>query len=439
MKKIMKLYINIVIISLLATLLATVTVAAQANTEPGNLTFAQAISIALEQNHQVKIARNTAEIAENSAHIGNAGLLPSISFSATTTYLAPENNSTGTLSNTTNTAQLQLTYTLFDGLGNIYRYKRLTTGSQIADLEARHLIETTLVQVGNAYYGAASSFENLHIAGEILAISKERLNRAEKRSVYGQARTIDVLAARVDYIADKVTFTQAQYGWEEARRRLNVLLNRDINQDFVVDTGVKINTGYELEQLKTAARSGNASYLSAKERVQQSRYDVKIATAAYLPRLSLNSSYYYSNYLGGFDPSLSGLSGNFRLAASLDVNLFNGFQTAIQRANANIALDNNKLLEDQTLLNLEKDVISAYEAYRTALLVLELQEQYVEAAQLNFQRTQELYNLGQVTTTQFREAQLNLSRARTNQSAAKYSVKLKELELLRLTGQLVKN
>ena len=47
--------------------------------------------------------------------------------------------------------------------------------------------------------------------------------------------------------------------------------------------------------------------------------------------------------------------------------------------------------------------------------------------------------LNQLTTTQFREAQLNLVRARSNHSAAKYSAKIKEIELLRLTGQLIKS
>ena len=91
-----------------------------------------------------------------------------------------------------------------------------------------------------------------------------------------------------------------------------------------------------------------------------------------------------------------------------------------------------------TRLNLENDVTSAFESYKNSLQVMELQKRSVEAAQLNFKRTLELYNLGQVTTTQFREAQLNLIRSRYNLSTAKYSAMLKEIELLRLSGQLIK-
>jgi outer membrane protein len=92
---------------------------------------------------------------------------------------------------------------------------------------------------------------------------------------------------------------------------------------------------------------------------------------------------------------------------------------------------------EETRLNLQKEVISAYESYQNSLLVLDLEKKYLEAADLNFKRTRELYNLGQVTTTQFREAQLNLIRSRSNVSTAKFEAKINEIELLRLTGQLV--
>ena len=89
-------------------------------------------------------------------------------------------------------------------------------------------------------------------------------------------------------------------------------------------------------------------------------------------------------------------------------------------------------------MNLEKEVTSAYESYRNSLLVMDLEQKYLEAAELNFKRTRELYNLGQVTTTQFREAQLNLIRSRSNVATARYEARLKEIELLRLTGQLLR-
>ena len=85
----------------------------------------------------------------------------------------------------------------------------------------------------------------------------------------------------------------------------------------------------------------------------------------------------------------------------------------------------------------ERNVANAYDAYRNSRTILALQERNLRSAELNFQRTEQLFNLGQVTTTTFREAQLNLIRSRNNISSAKYTAKIAELRLMQLAGQLL--
>jgi outer membrane protein len=396
------------------------------------LSFEQAIAIALERNHQVLIARNTAAIAKNNANVGNADLLPRVSLSAGSTYLDASD-----VANTTTNAQVQVTYTLFDGLGNFYRFKKLQVGGDLGELEALNAIETTLLQVSTAFYAAASAYENLQITQELLSISEERLARAKKRSAYGQARTIDVLSAQVDYYADQVTVTQAKFLWDETRRGLNVLLNREVQHAFTIDTIVEFRQSFDPEQLKSTALSGNAVYLAARKRWVQSQYDLRIARAQFLPRLDFSGSYGYSQTAPRLHIGLNDAGPSLRIGATLSFNLFDGFKKKIQTQNAKIQQNNRELTLEETRLNLEKEVTSAYESYQNSLLVLDLEKKYLEAAELNFKRTRELYNLGQVTTTQFREAQLNLIRSRSNVATAKYEAKIKEIELLRLTGQLI--
>lgn len=400
------------------------------------LSFQEAVTTALERNHQVLIARNNAAIAGNNVHIGNADLLPAVNLSTGTTYqdVSPDS---GTIDTTTTTAQVQVTYTLFDGMGNFYRYSKLKVGGELGELEARASIENTLVQVGEAFYSAASAYENLQIARELLSISEERLQRVEKRSEYGQARSVDVLAARVDYTADRVTAEQVKFLWDESRRRLNVLLGREIDHEFNVETAVEFKQTYSLDELKTAALSGSATYLAARRRVVQSGYDLRIARSQFLPRLDFTGSYGYTRIAPRFDIGYSNAEPSLRLGATLSFNVFNGFKTRIQTRNAELQRENQDLTLDRERLNLEKDVTGTYESYRTGLSVLDLEKQYVEAAELNFKRTRELYGLGQVTTTQFREAQLNLIRSRSSEAAARYEARIKEIELLRLTGRLI--
>ena len=399
------------------------------------LRYDRAIAIALEKNHQVRIARNTAIIAGNNVHIGNADLLPTVGLS-TGAVFRDDFSGSGSSATTTD-AGVQVTYTLFDGLGNLYRFKKLLVGGELGELEARNAIESTLLQVSSAFYAAASAYENLQIARELLSISQERLARAEKRSAYGQARTIDVLSAQVDYRADQVTVIQATFLWDETRRNLNVLLDREVDFDFTVDTTVVFRENIDPETLKPAALSGNAEYLAAQKRWVQSGYDLRITRSQFLPRLDFSGSFGYSRTAPRLKIGFSDADPSLRLGATLSFNIFNGFKTKISSRNAEIQRENRELTLARTRLNLEKEVTSAYESYRNSLLVWDLEKKYVEAAELNFKRTRELYSLGQVTTTQFREAQLNLIRSRSNVATARYEAKIKEIELLRLTGHLL--
>ena len=97
------------------------------------------------------------------------------------------------------------------------------------------------------------------ISEEMLQISQERLVRARKRSLYGRATTIEVLSAQVDFAADQVILNRTRFLWEEACRNLNVLLNREVNHPFLVETAVSFQTDLQLENLKARALSSNAS------------------------------------------------------------------------------------------------------------------------------------------------------------------------------------
>ncbi|MFT5257991.1 MAG: outer membrane protein, partial [Arenicella sp.] len=69
--------------------------------------------------------------------------------------------------------------------------------------------------------------------------------------------------------------------------------------------------------------------------------------------------------------------------------------------------------------------------------ILKAQEKNVQTTQNNFDRTQEKYKLGQVTSLEFRQAQINLINSKTAGNNAKFDAKLIELQLLRLSGDIL--
>ncbi|MBN2417061.1 TolC family protein [bacterium] len=398
-----------------------------------SLTLEKAVSAALLRNPNVAVARNDARIAGNTASAGKAGLMPRLSISGGADYQDSELLGAAT----TTSAGASLSYTLFDGFGTVYDMKAARSAGKIGYLSARADIENTIMAVSDAYYGAASSFETLNIAKEALVISRERLRRAEERSSYGRAGAVDVLAARVDVNTDSVTVVEARLVWEQSSRTLNLLLGRELAYAFTVDTDVAYRELAALPDLISRAREQNVLYLITQEQTKQAKYSAGSAAANLWPQIDLTGSLGYSRSDPDVSVGFDNLNKTVRGGISISWTLFNGGRLRLARESAVLEHENRALLETYAENNLETQVVNAYEAYRNSRLVLDLEKENLEAAELNFQRTRDLYQLGQVTSTQFREAQLNLVRSRTRLQTYKFTAKLDELSLLQLTGILI--
>ena len=89
-------------------------------------------------------------------------------------------------------------------------------------------------------------------------------------------------------------------------------------------------------------------------------------------------------------------------------------------------------------MNVERDLSNAYYTFQTTLTQLELEQKSLEAAEENFNRTQEAFRLGQANNVQFREAQVNLQRRpRDRISDLGFTAKLSEIEIYQLEWLVV--
>ncbi len=403
------------------------------------LSLEDAIALALEKNPDIQVARNEERIARNNVHVGNAGLLPKIDLVSKGSYAENSGSSLpASVASTTSTAQVQVSYTLFNGFGNIYTFRKLKSTGELGTLQARNNIEQIIIDVSKAYYDLANAIEQLAADGDAVEISAERLKRAKLRSEYGQANTQEVLSAMVDANNDSVSWLQAQLQKENAERALNLLLGRPSDTPCSVGTSVTFKPVMSSDSLKASAMQGSAEYLIARKAVQQSRFELLQARSGFFPQIAVQAGYGLSRTADGFDVGLGDTEPGVSASLSLNYNIFNGFQSVIKNQNARIALLNREILEQKAASVLEKKVADTIHAYRNSREILRFQETAIASAELNFRRTRELYILGQVTNTTFREAQLNLVQARKNIASARFEAKKLELQLMRLAGTLLK-
>jgi outer membrane protein TolC len=407
----------------------------------------EAIQLTLAHNYGIKIVNNTVKVAENNTSVFNSGYLPTLTGNAGGTYNLDNTEAEFSNGNTTvlngaessrYNASINLNYTLFDGLGRLYNYKRLKEQYQLSELEARETIENTLLQLFSVYYSVAQLSENTATIKETFEISKDRLVRSEYQFDYGQNTKLDVLNAQVDINNDSINIVNTEQQLKNTKRDLNVILGNKLPQDFNVDTTISFLFEIEKEDLWTKTKANNVSLLQAEKNISISSLDVKSNRSQYLPTIGLTGTYGW-NKNNNNAASFVAVSTNtgFSGGINLSWNLFDGGGTLTRVRNAKITLENQQLQKEQILIDLERNFNNSWDDYQNKILIYELQQKNIKTAENNFDRTKEKFKIGQVNSIEFRQAQLNLLNAELSRNQAKYNAKLAELVILQLSGELL--
>lgn len=407
-----------------------------------------AIGYTLSNNLGIEIAKNNTEIAENNASVLNSGFLPTLSGTAGANI--DRTSTEGQLANgevrqadgvetTRYNASLDLNYTLFDGLGRLYNYRALKEERNLTELQARETIETTILQLFSVYYEVARLSENVGNLRQALEISNDRLERARYQFEYGQNTGLDVLNAEVDVNTDSINLINAEQVLKNTKRDLNLIMNRDLETEFRVDTLVAFIPGLLMEDMLNEAQTNNVVLLQAESGEQISEYAIKANRSGFLPTVGLFGSYGWNKSENNsplaflLENTSTGLSGG----VNLSWNLFDGGGTITRYKNSKIAYQNQELTKKQVELNVERNIRNAWETYKNALFIYEAQKKNVATTENNFNRTEERYKFGRATSLEFRQAQINLLNAILNKNQAKYTAKIAELAVLQVSGQIL--
>ena len=122
---------------------------------------------------------------------------------------------------------------------------------------------------------------------------------------------------------------------------------------------------------------------------------------------------------------------------TVGLNLFDGMNRRREQRNARIDIDNQQLQIEDTRLALQSDMSNLWMAYQNNLDLWELEKQNVVAAQDYYSIAIDRYKLHELSGIELREAQNSLLEAEERLSIAEYSIKICEISLLQLSGQLL--
>jgi outer membrane protein TolC len=195
--------------------------------------------------------------------------------------------------------------------------------------------------------------------------------------------------------------------------------------------------GLSTNQLLDEALSKNVDLVIAEQQILLSQMDIRINKTSLKPAITANGSL---GLLGAANSPKASIKNqfiaDFGLGVGLNWNIFDGGYNKVRDSNLKILLDNQEILREQKSHEIQLNILNAWETLQNQLYLMKVEERNMETARLNFERTSEQFNLGQVSSIEFRQAQLNQLSAQLSYNRAKLNAKVNELTLLLNSGRI---
>ena len=406
------------------------------------------ISIGLERNFSILVAKNNETISKNNYTLGNAGFLPTLDL--TGRHSGTLNNSTlnntddtknvsNGVFNTTTNGSVALGMTIFNGFNAVTTYKKLDELNQIGQLNTQLTIENFIADIVSGYYNYILQVQLMNNLKYALTLSRERLRIDEDRYLLGSGSKLEVLQSRVYVNSDSSNLSRQNEVVRSAQIRLNEMMAvENLNNEFSSkDTSINVNPGLIYEKLLDETLVTNTNLLIASKNKTISEYDYKLVVSRSYPYLNFSGGYSYNFNTFTQNTFKNQITNGMNYGLTLGVNLFDGNNKRRSIHNSSINRDSKELRYREVEQGIKADLLTIYSAYSNNLRLISLEEQNFQTARENLDIALERYKLGSLSGIDLREVQKSLLDARERLISAHYQTKLAEVSLQLISGKIM--
>lgn len=409
------------------------------------LSLEEAIKTALENNYEIKIAANNVKINATNNTAANAGMLPALNvnlsnnnseFNTTQTQIDGSQRTLDGAKNMNLNYGVGLDWTIFDGFQMFVRKEQLNT----LEAQGKSVLQATILNrisdVYVTYFDLVQQQQIITSLDSALVVSNQRVETAQNRFSIGKASKLEVLNAKVDLNADKSMLLTQKELLKNTKIRLNELLTRDLQTDFVVSNDIVCDENLVYQEVKELAEKRNPQLQAQVLSKKLADLNLKQIKSNRYPTIRVTSGYNFNRSEAslGFITQSSGRGFVYGVTASVPV--FNGFLQKNREKAAKFEVENATLLLNQQKLILESQLASLFQSYQTNLELIALEKENVAIAKQNLEITLAKFKIGTIIPIEVRTAQQNFIEATVRLSNAKFQTKIAEISLKELAGTL---
>ena len=423
------------------------------------ITLQDAIDIALENNYQLKQAENSKDLAETRVFSAKADFLPNLnaSFSGSRNVgrqFVEEDLSFDDRTTYGFGGNLSTSVTVFNGFSNIAGLRQAQADNQSTAEENQRLRETIIFNTASRYLQVVLNEELLKIAESTLEASRSQLEQIQAQVDVGSLPTVDLFNQEATVASDELTVIQRENTLEVSIAQLIRIMQDDSIEDIEtsvpsVDELSIMPVDYNLEEMIEAALNNRSDYKAQILTIESNEQSEIIARATLLPTISASASLSSRWSDQFFDPTTRDIASfsdqffdqqvNRSIGFSIQIPIFNRWNSRTNLINSKIQLKNSELELDNVRFQISEEVRQAYNDYVSIVKELESTQKSLIAAERAFETEQQRYEIGATTLIELNLANANYVQAQSERVQAVYNFIFQQRLLDYYIGQLDEN
>ena len=406
-------------------------------TDVRQITFNEAVRIALEQNVALRQSANNVEAQSISVSESRAAFLPDlrVNSQASQNYgRTPDPDTYEIVSETFESfnTSASTSINVFNGFGDVARLRQNRLYLDAADTQYERQEQAVVFDVMDRYLNLLTWQEQVNIQEEALTAQQQTLTQIEELVRVGVQPISDQYQQQAQVASTELALLNAQRDAQLAEVALIQVLQLDPFGAYAftapsVEDLPLTEEDYDLGNLLQNAFERRSDLQAQLFSISAAREGLRVARSGYFPSIGLSFGYgsgwseIYNPLVGGnsFFDQLDQRRGG-QVGFSLSLPIFDRFQTRNNVQRAQVQYENAELDLQALRQNVALEVRQSYLNYLTAEKTLDVTEKQLQAADLALEAAQERYNVGAGTIVELTDAQATQVRAASERVQARY-------------------
>ena len=431
---------NSFIVLILVLLFSQEKIAAQ-----NNLSLKEAVTIAIQNSYDIKLVENSLSIAQNNNNYGVAGGLPTVTANGTNNNTlttinqtfpdASRNTTRSGVDGSTLNGGLTATMILFNGYRIAATKDRLASIQKQTEAVLQVQMLNTSSTVMQQYYNVIRQTAFLKTIEKSIEASEQRVAIVKTRQELGVANQADLLQSSLDLNALLQAKQNQLLVLDQVKADLYNSMVLPANSNYNFTDSIQVDQKLILSDVESKMKA-HPLLQSAQQLINVNQFLEKETKALMYPTLRANSGFNYNSNKSTAGFILLNESYGPFLGFNLSIPIYAGTSSKRAYQNAKISTVSAKIQYDNTAQSLATELFKTYQNYQNSLKQTPTEIENYKMSDALLTLVMDRFRLGEATIVDVKQAQQSFETAGFRLTSLRFSAKIAEIELKRLSNQL---